>query len=390
MSTTTTSRAKTKLKTCPYCGQSLDRGAAEHLETALKQADHDRDVEVRSLVEQLVKDAKVAMLADRDREMAETREQTKEAMGQLEERVRNEARTREAAQARTEEIQAKLLEERQDRDAAVRRQVAEAEESLRRGIRREYDEQIGEQQQSRERLVKIIERLKEEKEKLQHDLDKAQPAERGDLDEARLVEILCATFADDEIKRNPERRGADVLHSINYTAGGLKKPAGLIVYECKDTKTWLNDFIEQARNERDLHHAQYVVLVSHAFPKKENHPLFVRDNVIVVDPDPDRVIAVASLLRKLVVELARARMDPDVQSTERQLYDYVKGSEFRHAVEFVREARKRLDSLLEKEQRSHQKDWAARKKLYQDLADRVLGVDDQVAAIIESGSVTKT
>ncbi|EWS99577.1 hypothetical protein N865_01265 [Intrasporangium oryzae NRRL B-24470] len=388
--TATSARAKAPLQICPFCGQSLDKGAAARLATALKEAKHERDAEVQHLVDQGVIDAKATLLAERDRRLALMRQEHKEALSRLQEQARTEEHERDVAQARAKAIEEELRQERQNRNAAVLEEVTKAEEVMRRQLKEEYEDQAAKQEASRDQLRRIIDRLKAEKDQLRQELEEVRPQVRGDMDEDKLVSVLSRAFEGDDIQRNAARRGADVLHTVNYGVGGGQKQAGLIVYECKDTKNWLNDFITQARTSRDLHHAQYAVLVTHAFPSKESRPLFVRDNVIVVEPDRDRVVAVASLLRSLAIEIARAQSRTTDRSAATQLFDYVKSADFHHAVQFVYDARKRLESLLQKEQRSHQKDWAAREKLYRDFAERVLQVESHIGAIIQGDSTAST
>ena len=68
------------------------------------------------------------------------------------------------------------------------------------------------------------------------------------MNEADIAEELVHAFPEDEIQR--EGKGGDILQTVRYPCGGKLEQAGVILYECKDTKRWSNAFIEPDQDRR--------------------------------------------------------------------------------------------------------------------------------------------
>ncbi len=128
----------------------------------------------------------------------------------------------------------------------------------------------------------------------------------------------------------------------------------MIVYECKDTLRWSNAWLEQARREGGTHGTPYLVIVTWAFPRGEK-TLCVKDDIIVVDPM--RLIHLAQVIRRWVVEVHRMKRSAEGQAEkEAELFEYLSGTEFRDAFDSLTVSSTTLGRLLSTERTWHERD----------------------------------
>jgi hypothetical protein len=119
-----------------------------------------------------------------------------------------------------------------------------------------------------------IDAMKRQMDDYRRRLEKMTADERGEIGESEIVELLRSAFPHDKIERLGKTRGcADIKHEV-FERG---KRCATIVYECKNTRTWANSHVTQARKSRSFHRASHVVVVSNAFPRGSKYLCFVRD-----------------------------------------------------------------------------------------------------------------
>ena len=162
----------------------------------------------------------------------------------------------------------------------------------------------------------------------------------------------------------------------------------MIIYECKDTLQWSNSFVAQIKAQAKLHGTPYAVLVSRCFPRNQK-TLAIIDDIVVVDPG--RVVALAGVMRRMVIESYRASAisGSQVEKTA-ELFRYISSTEFCQAFETLTESVDTLDDLLTRERTSHQKLWTERGRLYTNISDTVVQIDARFKCILESKSKSAT
>lgn len=199
-----------------------------------------------------------------------------------------------------------------------------------------------------------------------------------------VLNLLKAAFRDDELTRTRRgRAGADIFHHVRYRdGGGGWAEAGLIIYECKDTLRWNNDFVVQAKRAAKTHEAAYTVLVSRAFPRGQKYLLVRGDGVIVVHPT--LLLHVAHVVRRMVEEIHRAGLGADgrARKTE-ELFAYLKSERFKHSLGSIANATATLKEMLEAERDSHRRTWSRRENAYNEIREITSTVDEEIRVIVE-------
>ncbi|HXZ57009.1 MAG TPA: DUF2130 domain-containing protein, partial [Gaiellaceae bacterium] len=162
---------------------------------------------------------------------------------------------------------------------------------------------------------------------------------------------------------------------------------GRIVYECKDTQSWSDGFIRQARKEGETHDTPYLVIISRAFPSDQK-ALFVKDGVAVVDPA--RAVDLARVMRRMVVEVHRAELTADGQQAKgAELCEYLGSAEFRRTFDAVAGSGDELAGLLAKERTWHEHSWARRQSIYTEISSKTDAIDARIQTIIQRRSSSK-
>lgn len=224
-----------------------------------------------------------------------------------------------------------LAEERKRIKAALRAEIARSEQAK---AQRQYQGQLT-------TLNRLVDTLTSQNERLQRQLEHLAAADRGELNEDAILHELQLAFREDDIRRQKRgRAGTDILHTVQCRVGGELQEAGLIIYECKDTQRWSNEFLAQAKRAAKTHGTPYAVLVSRAFPRGQKDVL-VRDGVIVVHPK--HVVQMAHVVRSMVVGIHRANLSGEDRARKTtELLRYLSSTTFRQTFNMVNEKTREL------------------------------------------------
>lgn len=264
---------------------------------------------------------------------------------------------------------------------ALRKQREEDREKIGRAERAKIERKLSQRQRALERSVKTLE---EDKDRLERQVERLRAADQGEFNEEELLELLKATFRDDELTRTRRgRAGADIFHHVRYRDGASEwAKAGLIIYECKDTLRWNNDFVVQAKRAGKTHGAAYTVLVSRAFPRGQKHLLVRADGVIVVHPT--LLLHVAHVVRRMVEEIHRAGLGAEgrARKTE-ELYAYLRSERFKYSLGSIANATATLKEMLDAERDSHRRTWSRREQAYNEIREMTSTIDEDIRVIVE-------
>jgi hypothetical protein len=261
----------------------------------------------------------------------------------------------------------------------LRAHRAEERAQLEKTIRGEVSRAFTKREKALERTVMS---LRDQNQELERRVEHLSAQDRGDLHEIDLHARLGQAFPNDEIRRRG--KGGDILHTVCCPTNRGYEPAGLIVYECKDTLRWVNSFITQIKQDGQTHRTPYLILVTKAFPRKEQW-LCIRDGVIVVHPA--YAIFVAEIVRRLVIDAHKASLaaqDPDAKTA--RLYEYLGSEDFRQSFGAVVVAGDALTDMLRDEKRTHERVWTRREQTYSDLARKTAAIEENIRGIIEAES----
>ncbi len=310
--------------TCPYCGQPISHKIEADLKARFDREKAKADAQ------------KAAEIEKAKREVAKAAEQQIRMV-----KVSLEATVSQRVAAQREAAEKKLSE------------AVAAERTMAYGERMKLDAQLAD---------------------LQRQLQRRTANELGDEGEVDTFEVLVAEFPGDDISRVAKGvAGADIVHRIVHNG----TVAGTIVYDCKNHKRWQNKFTLKLREDQLTAQADHAVLVAAVFPAGERQ-LIVKDGVIVAAPQ--RVIAVAHLLRRQIVQTHALKLNSEDRAEKSaRLYLFMTSDRADHLWEQMTQATADMTDLDRAETVAHQKTWTRRA----DLIRGVQVVHDEFSGAID-------
>jgi len=293
-----------------------------------------------------------------------------------------------AVTTRLADIQAKLAQAEQakvaageqiaalksEQAAAVEKRVAEIQEGL---LRQKEDLQREKDAAVLAEKAKVM-KLQSELADMQRKLEGKSASELGEGSEVDLFEQLRTAFEGDRIRRVAKGvNGADVIHEVIHNG----RVCGKIIYDSKNRDAWQNNFATKLNADKLAEKADHAVLSSNKFPKGTQQ-LHNQDGVIVASPA--RVLALAEILRRNILQTYELRMSNDEREHKTEaLYAFITSERCKQLLDSVDAQAGKLQELDATEQKAHRLTWERREKLIQtvrkthgDLTfeiDRILG-----------------
>jgi hypothetical protein len=294
---------------CPTCGKTLTKG---EYEKALR-----------------IHEARERHYAHRETELTRREREQRAKQREREREFKNRQRQL------TRENQKKLQEDK----ARIRRQEKSRAARQQAGLK--------------EKVQQLTERLRQREKG-------TTPQTEGLEFEEKLAARLKREFPDDEVV--PKGKGGDVLHTVRLN----RKPAGIIIYECKRTPSIQAQHISQAHRAKQIREADFAVLVTTG--KKKGFSGFGQmDGVSVVSPLA--VVPLASLLREHLLEMARLRVTKEKRAVlAQQLMQYIDSPQFKNPLEEVVQRTSKLQHMISKEASDHFRIWKERWVHYQTIS----------------------
>lgn len=109
----------------------------------------------------------------------------------------------------------------------------------------------------------------------------------------------------------------------------------------------------------------------------------VRDDVVIADAG--HALHLAQILRRMAIETHRAGLaDQDHAGKTARLFEYLRSEEFREHLGAVVETGGKLDEMLQKERRAHERTWSQGHEIYTELSRQSVAIDETISGIIES------
>jgi len=284
-----------------------------------------------------------AQLKDAQSQLAEKRDQLKQAQD-AEIELRRKQRALEDDQAALElSVERRLTEERKKIADAARQQAVEAE---------------------RLKLAdkdNIIKGLQEQIAALQQRAGQGSMQLQGETLELDLEGQLRAAFRFDEITEVKKgARGADIMQRV-CTNGG--SGCGMILWETKRAKNWCGDWPDKLKSDQREAKADLAVIVTTCLPDGVRGFAAV-DGVWVCEPV--FAVALAAALRQGLMSTAAQRVQQANRADKMAaLYDYLCSVEFRQHFEALVESYVELKEQLECEQRAFARQWKEREQQLQ-------------------------
>lgn len=267
-----------------------------------------------------------------------------------------------------------LEDEKRALALTIEKQVSEKLEGARAKAKAEAEENLKLQVSERDEKISGMQRQIEE---LKRKAEQGSQQLQGEVLELDFERDLAARFPLDVIE--PVRKGelgADLLQRV-YTRQG--QMAGTVIWELKRTKAWSDGWLAKLRDDQREANADVAIIVSAALPKGvENFELV--DGVAVTHPRS--AIAVVTMMRQQILEVARTRVAQQGQSTKvEQMYEYLTSSIFKHRIEAMIENFTAIQDGFSAERRAVQQQWKKRDKQIQNALEATAAMFGEMQAI---------
>ena len=376
------SQPATMEDTCPWCGQPIAHEKYIEIKARIRANERAR---TRDL-ERRLRDEQDAVLAQ---VQAAAELQIKKANRLFEVQAAEARRKADAAiKAANKQVQSLVRAARDEERKKSRAAVAAASAETAR-LRAEADQRLAEQRthdddvlkarlrEQRDALDKVtVEAINAEKAKAFTDRQKLEArlaqlqrqvahnaaAELGEGAELNLYEQLRDEFPGDTIvsvKRG--QPGADLVHTVIENG----RECGHIVYDSKSRAAWRNSYVSRLLDDKIAAKADHAVLVTRVFPAGQAQ-LYVQDGVIVANPA--RVLALAQMIRKHVVQQATLRLSDEARAENTmRLYDFITSDRCSVLLEQIGTVSDKLLDLDVKEHRAHTATWKQRGQLIREI-----------------------
>lgn len=315
---------------CPWCEQAIPHEKFSAIRDRIAQKEREQHAEVTARLKE-----------DFAREKAQLAAQVREE-AKLQFAAEAAARLKAADEARLTAEASRLAAEA---TLNQQRELAEQEKTV--AVLAEQAKAFEERQKLQEKLAL-----------LQKQIENKTAQEIGEGPEADLFELLRGAFEGDRIRRVAKGlSGADVIHEVIRNG----QVCGKIVYDSKSRNAWKNEFVTKLRADQLAERAEHAVLSCNKLPQGAQQ-IHVQDGVIVANPQ--RVLALAQILRRHVIETHELRVGNEQRDEKTaQLYAFITSDRCKQLLEQISLQAQRMLELEAAEERAHRMTWEKRGKL---------------------------
>ncbi len=280
------------------------------------------------------------------------------------------------------EQQSKLMDElmkanaaRDEAQLAARREMIEKEKLIRQeATQRASDDFNTKIREQEETINKLREQLTTAKQVAEQGSQQLQ----GEILELDIEEGLKAHFPLDTIEEVKKgERGSDIRQVVNEWQ---YQNCGLILWECKNAKTYQAAWLGKLKDEMADEKAQIGVIVFN--PADGNGREFeqLTDNIWLVKPRYANMLA--TLLREVLVKVSIANRNAQGKDIKTEMiYNYLTGGEFSNRIRYIIESYDELAKQLDTEKKQAHRRWAAQEKVLQKVTTSLYGMSGDLQGI---------
>lgn len=391
---------------CPNCGYeiAIDKALSHRLEEKLREEmnlKYKREIEAKQkeMEEKAKKEAEneKQKLEEERKNLRESvqkemKEKQSEELQAMQKKMQEMEDARKAEQKRLEEMQKSEMElrkQKQELEVAhknmefeMQRKLDEERKKQMEQVQKQYDEYLRNKELSYKEMMaqkdKQMTDLQKALEEAQKKGSQTSQQLQGDVQEISLKEHLQESFPNDTVEDvKTGMRGADLLQTV-YTPQGKK--VGVIIWESKNTKSFVENWIDKLKDDKADAKADISVLVSKALPQNVEHFGEYRDVWITAYP---YAVMLASALRTQLISVdAQREASAGKDEKMNHLYTYLSGPQFKNRVEGMVSAFLNMQTQLDSEKRAFQKQWARREKEIERMMNSTVGMYGDMQGII--------
>ena len=395
---------------CPHCKKPVEisdaiqhqledellRAKTEQTETLRKEYDAQSEAKLKQAVldavaaaqqEAELRIAKERQIAKRelDKALQSTELEVEKAKQDTEletERLRREAAASKESEKQLRKQLSDLFDElskarKASDDAALsaRRELLEKEKGIREEAAQKASEDFNTKIREQE---ETINRLREQLTSAKQVAEQGSQQMQGEILELDVEDALRSSFPTDtvdEVKKG--ERGADVRQVVNEQ---FYMNCGLILWECKNAKTFQASWLSKLKDELADEKAQFGVIVFNPTDGGGDDFKQLSDNIWLVKPR--YVIMLATLLREAIIRVFAANRAAEGKDVKVELiYNYLTGGEFSNRIRYILESYDEMARQLDTEKKQAQKRWAAQEKILQKITNSLYGMSGDLQGI---------
>ncbi|MDD4081528.1 MAG: DUF2130 domain-containing protein [Eubacteriales bacterium] len=395
---------------CPYCKKQFEisdaiqrqiedeliRAKDEQSETLRKEFETLAGERTRQAVENALEEARQAadLMLEHERHKAVLElekakqttafelEKSKQATEFEAERLRRQAQAARESEKELREKMTALLDElekankaRDEAQTDARKDMMEKEKAIRQEVTQKTSEdfymKIREQEET-------INRLREQLTTAKQVAEQGSQQLQGEILELDIERSLAASFpldTIDEVKKG--ERGSDIRHVVNDR---LHQNCGLILWECKNAKTYQAGWQGKLKDEMAAEKAQAGVIVFQATDGSGEDFQQLADNIWLVKPR--YAMMLAAFLRDAIIRVFIANRNAQGKDIKTELvYNYLTGGEFSNRVRYIIESYDEMAKQLDTEKKQAHRRWAAQEKILEKVTSSLYGMSGDLQGI---------
>ena len=343
---------------CPKCGHefAVSEGLMSHVR---EEAKADIEKKIRSKIE-----------SEKELEMADLKKTITEKEQKIDEFREKELELREKSR--------KLEDKEKELELETQRRIDEEKKRIEENTsKRLIDEHHLRDLEKDKRISDMAKKIEE----LQRTTLQGSMQTQGEVAELDLEETLRRLFPTDEISEVKKGElGGDVRQEVKTQRGTV---CGLILWERKRTKAWVDGWVEKLKEDVRRDNAQLGVIITEALPKDFKKQIGEKSGIwITTDAF---VEPLAKLLRKVLYDVAKEKaVKANKQTKAEEVYDFVTSSEFIGQIERMVGIYAEMRSQISKERAVAEKQWKMREVQVERLVTGAAGIYGSMQGIAGS------
>ncbi|MCL2702783.1 MAG: DUF2130 domain-containing protein [Defluviitaleaceae bacterium] len=303
------------------------------------------------------------------------------------ERLRRQAENQKESERQLRGQLSALLEElskagkaKDDAELAARKELLGKEKLIReeaiRTASEDFNTKIREQEE-------VIGRLREQLTTAKQVAEQGSQQLQGEILELDIEQSLRGAFifdTVDEVKKG--ERGSDIRQIVNEAQ---YQNCGLILWECKNAKTYQASWLGKLKDELVMEKAQIGVIVFNSADGGDFKQL--ADNIWLVKPR--YAVMLATFLREVLIKVAVANRNNEGKDVKvEMIYNYLTGGEFNNRIRYIIESYDEMARQLDIEKKQAQKRWAAQEKILEKVTSSFYGMSGDLQGIAGKDIIT--
>ena len=286
----------------------------------------------------------------------------------------SEKQLREQLKSLLEEL-SKANKAREDAELSARKELLNKEKLIREeATQRASDDFNTKIREQEETINKLREQLTTAKQVAEQGSQQLQ----GEILELDIEQDLRNSFPLDtitEVKKG--ERGSDIRQIVNEQ---YFQNCGLILWECKNAKTYQTSWLGKLKDELADEKAQIGVIVFSPTDGGGDDFKQITENIWLVKPR--YAMMLATFLREVCIKVSVANRNAEGKDVKiEMIYNYLTGGEFNNRIRYIIESYDEMAKQLDTEKKQAQRRWAAQEKILQKVTSSLYGMSGDLLGI---------